>query len=172
MKRRFVFHHIVPKRYQAYNIFYRIASLAYRATPNRIHPTGKVMVRWRVHPSRICIDGITYASQRGKHSGSIVIKIPAKLQGKWLSDTAHNLAIVVGTVAHELSHVQDWQNRRRTVRKPTSNLHGTPAERDADHAEHHALRLMATHPQLRRKFDRLARKLHKRGIETRAAVKG
>lgn len=164
VKPRVTFYHIYPRPYAASDIFHRLVSLAYRSTSQKIRPRGKVIVDWRVSESRCSIDGSTYRGRRGCNSGYVVMKIPADLKGQWLSDTANNLAIVVGTFAHELSHVQDNQAKRRRVRKPTTDQHGTPSERDADHEEHRCLRTLATYEPHRAKFMRLARRLHKKGL--------
>lgn len=161
-RRRTVFHHIYSKPYGAFDIYSQVASIAFRAV--NANPRGKIVVRWLVSPTRMNVDGCTYRGKRGKDSGCIVMKIPADMHGLYVSDTAHNLAIVIGTLAHELSHVWDNQKKVRHVCKPTKDLHGTPAERRADYEEHRTLRMLATHPQLRSKFVRLAKRLHKKGL--------
>lgn len=122
---RVVFHHVYNKPYDAHDIYYKAATLAYRCTSARVRPKGKVMIFWRVSHKRTAIDGSTHGKQRGRHSGCVVMKIPADMKGNRISDTAHNLAILIGTLAHEFSHIQDEQSKRRRVRKPTADLHGT-----------------------------------------------
>ena len=165
MSKRIRFYHVCCKPYDAYDVYYRAATLAYRCTSRRVHPKGKVMIAWKVSPTRASVNGSTYEKKRGRHSGCVVMRIPADLHGYRLSDTAYNLALIVGTLAHEFSHIQDEQSGRRRVRRPTSDPHGTPAERDADYEEHRCLRMLVTHGKTRAMFTRLAKRLHKKGLK-------
>ena len=162
MKRRLCFHHYYTNIYGAMDVYWRAASIAYRASRVKIH--GTVSVRWLVNPRGNSISGSTYRGVRGRDSGTIVMRISPDVRVKGsIRATALNLANIVGTFAHELRHVHDNQHHIRRVRKPTSDEHGTPSERIAALETEHVLQMLTINPH-RRRFDQLTRRLHKNGI--------
>ena len=162
MKHRLCFHHYYANIYGAMDVYWRAASIAYRASRVKIH--GTVSVRWFVSPHRHTISASTYRSVRGRDSGTIVMRISPDVRAKGsIRATALNLAEIVGAFAHELRHVHDNQHHIRRVRKPTSDEHGTPSERAAMLEAEHVLQMLTINPH-RRRFDQLTRRLQKNGI--------
>jgi len=162
VKHRLCFHHYYANIYGAMDVYWRAASIAYRASRVKIH--GTVSVRWLVSPHRHTISASTYRSVRGRDSGTIVMRISPDVRAKGsIRATALNLAEIVGAFAHELRHVHDNQHHIRRVRKPTSDEHGTPSERAAMLEAEHVLQMLTINPH-RRRFDQLTRRLQKNGI--------